>query len=125
MSWLLDTHVLLWWLADDPRLGASARSAIAAGDRPVFVSAATIWEVSIKAALGKLTLPGPIAEVLEPEGFTALPVTWQHAAAAGALPRHHGDPFDRMLVAQAMTEGCTLISRDGRLAPYGVRLLTA
>jgi PIN domain nuclease of toxin-antitoxin system len=125
MSWLLDTHVLLWWLADDPRLGASARAAIAAGDRAVFVSAATIWEVSIKAALGKLTLPGPIAEVLEPEGFAALPVTGQHAAAAGALPRHHGDAFDRMLVAQAMAEGCTLISRDGRLAPYGVRLLTA
>ncbi|MEB3221469.1 MAG: type II toxin-antitoxin system VapC family toxin [Candidatus Sericytochromatia bacterium] len=125
MSWLLDTHTLLWWLADDPRLGTAARAAIAGTERPVFVSAATIWEVSIKTALGKLALPGPLDAVLEPEGFAALPITWQHAARAGALPPHHSDPFDRMLVAQALVEGFTLISRDGRLAPYGVKVLRA
>jgi len=121
---LLDTHAFLWAVAEPARLGATARAAIMDGGNAVFVSAATAWEIAIKEALGRLAFPVArfLAEV-EAAGFAHLPIRAEHALAAGALPRHHADPFDRMLVAQAGLEGLTLISEDAALAAYGVRLL--
>jgi PIN domain nuclease of toxin-antitoxin system len=119
---LLDTHVFLWWRANDARLGAAAREAIANADL-VFVSVASAWEAAIKIALGRLVLPEPFGRGVDASGFQRLPVAFEHAEAAGALPRHHADPFDRMLVAQASLEGCTLVSHDRALEPYTVSML--
>ena len=93
---LLDTHALLWWLADDSTLGESTRAMIASHDNVIFVSAASIWEIAIKKTLGKLIAPDGLDTVLEQEGFEALPIEVFHAEQAGALPAHHRDPFDRM-----------------------------
>jgi PIN domain nuclease of toxin-antitoxin system len=119
---LLDTHVFLWWRTNDVRLTAEAREAIAT--QPiVFVSAASAWEAAIKVALGRLTLPEPFSRGADDSGFRRLAIAFEHAEAAAALPRHHADPFDRMLIAQAQLEGCTLVTHDRRLAPYGVATL--
>lgn len=125
MNLLLDTHVLLWWLADDPNLSSPARRAISDRASRVVVSAATAWEMAIKQALGKLEVPDDLDAVLESGGFTSLPITIAHALVAGALPRHHDDPFDRMLVAQALSEGLTVVTADTRLEAYGVAVLAA
>jgi PIN domain nuclease of toxin-antitoxin system len=123
---LLDTHVLLWWVADDPTLRAGTRAKIADPDHDVAVSAASIWEAAIKRALGKLRFETPaLLETLSRGGIRVVPVTAEHALAAGDLPRHHDDPFDRILVAQASAEGLTLISRDARLRAYEVALIEA
>jgi PIN domain nuclease of toxin-antitoxin system len=122
---LLDTHVLLWWLADDPRLGRATRDLVADPDHLVVVSAATAWEIAIKKALGRLEAPDELAVVLEENDFDPLPISVHHALAAGALPRHHDDPFDRMLVAQARLESLHLVTADARLGAYGVSLLAA
>ncbi len=124
MRLLLDTHVLLWWLADDPSLGEEARAGISDATSSVFVSAATVWEVSIKQALGKLEAPSDLLRQIELNRFEPLSMTVSHAYTAGALPRHHDDPFDRMLVAQAMIEDLTLLTRDPRMGLYGVGVLT-
>ena len=125
MRLLLDTHVLLWWLADDPSLGEEARAGISDPGSSVFVSAATVWEISIKRALGKLEAPPDVVHQIDLSNFEPLSMTVSHAYAAGALPRHHDDPFDRMLVAQAMAEGLTLLTRDPRINLYGVTTLVA
>jgi PIN domain nuclease of toxin-antitoxin system len=122
---LLDTHVLLWWLSDNRRLGATARAAVGDPDNDVYVSAATVWECALKRALGKLTVPDDLSGEIQRSGFDALPIGSRHAEAAGALPRHHDDPFDRMLVAQAMEEGLTLTSADPRFGAYDVPMLPA
>jgi PIN domain nuclease of toxin-antitoxin system len=115
---LLDTHLLLWAVAEPRKLPPAARSRIDGAE--VFVSAASIWEVSIKAALGKLAAdPAELLAELEPAGFTLLPVTGEHAAAVARLPAVHPDPFDRMLVAQAKTEPLVLLTNDTVLAGYG------
>jgi PIN domain nuclease of toxin-antitoxin system len=120
---LLDTHVFLWWAMGGDRLDGAARSAIADPEDDVYVSAASVWELSIKANLGKIVMPTSIHEALRRSGFLALPITVEHAEAAGALPRHHADPFDRMLVAQAMLGRMTLVTRDPALRAYGVAIL--
>ena len=125
MRFLVDTHVLLWWLADDPSLGDEARESISASDSSVFVSAASAWEIAIKQALGKLDAPSDLVRQIELNRFVPLPITVSHAYAAGALPRHHDDPFDRMLVTQAMAEGLILVTRDPRMGLYGVGTLAA
>ncbi len=125
MRLLLDTHVLLWWLANDPSLGEEAREGISAPGSSVFVSAATTWEISIKQALGKLDVPSDLVRQMEINRFEALPIRVSHAYAASALPRHHEDPSDRMLVAQADAEGLTLVTGDPRLHLYGVHTLAA
>lgn len=117
MTLLLDTHVFLWWRADDRRLGRAARAAIVEAD-VVFVSAATAWEAAIKAALGRLRYPDTIEAGVEASGFEKLPITLAHAELAARLPPHHADPFDRMLVAQAKAEGLTLVTHDRTFAAY-------
>jgi PIN domain nuclease of toxin-antitoxin system len=125
MRLLLDTHVVLWALADDDRLQPSTREQIADGATEVTVSAVSVWEITIKVALGKLEAPDDIVESLVAADFRPLDITAHHALAAGRLPRHHNDPFDRMLVAQAMYNGLTLVTADRRMAAYGVPLLAA
>ena len=119
---LLDTHAFLWWRANDPLLQGAARSAIAVAD-VVFVSAATAWEAAIKASLGRLDLPDTVESGVVDSGFEKLLISFSHAEAAAALPPHHGDPFDRMLVAQAVSEGLTLVTHDRKLEAYEVSIL--
>ncbi|HEV7509641.1 MAG TPA: type II toxin-antitoxin system VapC family toxin [Thermoanaerobaculia bacterium] len=124
MKLLLDSHAFLWWLAEDPKLKAEARQAVADPASVVHVSAATVWELSMKAAIGKLDLDGAdLAEEIEANDFVELPITARHSLAAGTLPRHHDDPFDRMLIAQAQIEGLTIVTRDPAFRAYGVSLL--
>ena len=124
MSLLLDTHVVLWWLGDDPRLGSSTRRQISAARR-ILVSAITPWEIEIERATGRLTLPDEYLDAIEESGMELLPIYPAHAVGAGRLPTHHRDPFDRMLVAQARAERAGLVSADGQFAPYDVELVDA
>ncbi len=115
---LVDTHLLLWAVSEPKKLPTQARRRIEEAE--VFVSAASIWEVSIKTALGKLAAdPTELLAELEPAGFRLLPVTGEHAAAVALLPPVHNDPFDRMLVAQAKTEPLILLTNDSVLGGYG------
>jgi PIN domain nuclease of toxin-antitoxin system len=122
---LLDSHTVLWWLADDQSLATAARSAIADPTNDVLVSAASIWEIEIKRGLGKLDAPTGLVAAVEEAGFDVLPITGSDAELAGSLPAHHRDPFDRMLVAQADRVGAIVVSRDAAFAAYGVELLGA
>ena len=117
--------MLLWWLADDRALSTTARDAIADGANEVVVSAATAWEIAIKRALGKLDAPDDLAGVVGENDFRALPIDFSHAAVAGALPPHHHDPFDRLLVAQAQNEGLTLVTGEVRIGAYAVDVMAA
>ena len=123
MKFLLDSHVLLWWLSDHKSLSTKAAVAIKDGENVIFVSAVTAWEISIKRALGKLTAPDELEEVLESNNFQQLPISIRHGLVAGNLPRHHDDPFDRMLIAQSLTEQLTIITQDTRMEQYGVSIL--
>ena len=123
MKFLLDTHVLLWWLSDNKSLTTKAVTAIRNGENTIFVSAATAWEISIKRVLGKLKAPDGLEETLESNRFHQLPISIRHGLIAGSLPRHHADPFDRMLIAQAQTEHLTIITHDVRMEQYGVSIL--
>ena len=120
---LLDTHVLLWWRGDYRRISARAREAIADPGHVLFFSAASIWEMAIKHAAGKLKMPPDILDTFEQRGFTELQMSSRQGLIAGALPAHHGDPFDRMLVAQAQSEKLTLVTNDARIAAYDVPML--
>jgi PIN domain nuclease of toxin-antitoxin system len=121
---LLDTHVFIWACDAPSRLTAKTRAIIAEPANDVFVSAASMWEMSIKAALGRLRFPMEgMPTILAEMGFEALSMTMRHALEAGCLPRHHDDPFDRMLIAQARLEGLTLVSVDRHFASYDVALL--
>ena len=122
---LLDTHTLLWAIEDNPSLNADARSAIVDPLNDVFVSAASVWEIAIKRSLGRLEAPDNLGEEVGKAGFIELAVTIRHGELAARLPPHHGDPFDRMLVAQAQAEGLVLVTRDRVLGQYAVPTLTA
>jgi len=122
---LLDTHVFLWWLNDDPALGEHARGEISNGRNHVYVSAATVWEMSIKRALGKLQAPGDIEAVVEAERFIKLNISLRHGEQAGALPPFHRDPFDRMLIAQAQSDNLILVTADDQFEQYGASLMKA
>lgn len=118
MRLLLDTHIFLWAVAGSPRLKKAARLAIEDAEA-VYVSAASIWEVAIKARLGKLQADADaLAGAIAPSGFIELPVSARHAAAVAKLPPHHNDPFDRLLIAQALTEPLRLMTVDETLAKY-------
>lgn len=121
---LLDTHILLWWLSGHARLSTRARKAITEAEF-VYVSAISAWELSIKAAIGKLRAPDDLEAQMNENCFVPLPITVAHAVAAGKLPRHHGDPFDRMLVAQAWLESLTLLTSDTRLTAYQTEIMLA
>jgi PIN domain nuclease of toxin-antitoxin system len=124
---LVDTHVLLWWLLDRGSLSSIARETIADAGNEIFVSAASAWEISIKHKQGKLPEAAALMADLEGaivnEGFSALPVTIRSGERAGSLPLHHKDPFDRMLIAQAMAESLVLISNERLFDSYGVARL--
>lgn len=121
MSLLLDTHVVLWWLADDPTLADDVKDRLD-HEPDIYVSAATIWEVAIKQAIGKLPEPARLPERIQESGFRPLPISADHAIVAARLPMIHRDPFDRMLVAQAQSESLTLVTTDAAIAAYEVSL---
>jgi PIN domain nuclease of toxin-antitoxin system len=125
MILLLDTHVLLWWLDDPKQLSKEARGAIQNGGNPVYVSAAVAWEIAIKKALGKLDAPDDLEDVIAANRFLSLPITIPHALAVLSLPHHHRDPFDRILIAQALHEGFRLVNRDAEIAKYAVPQIVA
>lgn len=124
MRLLLDTHVLIWW-SGGKRVAPTAAEAIRSPDNEVFVSAASIWEAEIKAATGKLKLTADLQVEPAEHGFASLDISAGHAVAAARLPRHHDDPFDRMLIAQAQLEGLTLVTRDPVFDSYAVATLKA
>jgi len=123
MNVLLDTKILLWWLADDPALPPRARDAIADPDTSAVISAATMWEIAIKKAAGRLDAPDDLLAVLADGAFDSLAITAGHAIAAARLPSHHADPFDRMLIAQARAEQLQIATVDRRFGDYDVGLL--
>lgn len=123
MILLLDAHALLWWLADDPTMSRSGRAAIEDPANDVIVSAASVWEIEIKRALGELTAPDGLVDAVHAASLGTVPITAADAEHAGRLPPHHRDPFDRMLVAQALRLGAVIVSRDADFAPYGIQLL--
>lgn len=122
MKLLLDTHVFLWWRTDSRSLARRTKRAIATADA-VWVSAASGWEAVIKQALGKLSLTDSFASMVADSEFLELPVTLRHAEQLGQLPPHHTDPFDRMLIAQAQTEGLRLVTHDRQFEPYDVGIV--
>lgn len=120
---LLDTHALLWALGDVGKLSPEVRETLSAGVTPAYVSSATVWEMAIKRAKGKLDVPENLLAKIAAARFDELVVNFRHALLAGALPHHHGDPFDRMLVAQAQSEGLAIVTRDPRITAYDVSVL--
>jgi len=124
MGLLVDTHVVLWWLTDDETLADDVKDRLD-HEPDVYVSAATIWEVAIKQSIGKLPGPDALPERIRDCGFSLLPISVEHAIAAGRLPLIHRDPFDRMLVAQARSEDLILVTRDENCRKYEVPVLVA
>lgn len=127
MRALLDTHTFLWWITDDASLSENARSFIAQGSNELYLSAASGWEIAIKARLGRLKMAGDpeklIPEQLAENGIEVLFVNLSHALRVYSLPDHHRDPFDRMLVAQCLMEGVPIITGDPQFEAYGVEIL--
>jgi PIN domain nuclease of toxin-antitoxin system len=123
---LLDTHAFLWWIADDARLSARATALIGDGSNEILVSAASAWEIVVKSRLGRVAVPTPVDRFftaqLEANAFVPLPIQMRHALGLEALPDIHRDPFDRILVAQAVAEELTLVSRDRVLRGYPISL---
>lgn len=122
---LLDTHVALWAFASPEVLRPEVRRAITDPRNTVMVSATSVWEVEIKRALGKLDAPEGFAALCVERGFDPLNITYRHAEVAGALPPHHSDPFDRMLIAQAIAEDLELVTKDRAMSAYDVRVVAA
>jgi PIN domain nuclease of toxin-antitoxin system len=125
LNLLLDTHVLLWRLNDDKRIPRNILKLIENDSNSIFVSAASAWEISIKKALGKLRAPYDLDGAIRLSDFVHLPVSIPHAILAGQLPLHHNDPFDRLLIAQSIIEGLTLVTRDQRQILYDVKVIEA
>jgi len=125
MRLLADSHVLICWADNPAQITPAARAALANPENEVFMSAASLWEIGLKVAKGKLRVPANFAQVLRSGGFADLPVHARHAELAIGLPAIHGDPFDRMLVAQALDEGLILVMCDQWIGAYGVRQIVA
>ena len=119
MKFLLDTHLLLWWLSNSPLLPDQARRLIGDPNNTIFVSAVSLWEIWLKSSIGKLRVPSSFAEKLAAEPFESLPLRAEHTPAVAMLEWHHRDPFDRMLIAQAKSENLLLLTADKALAAYG------
>ncbi|WP_264050513.1 type II toxin-antitoxin system VapC family toxin [Methylobacterium flocculans] len=125
MRLLLDTHALLWWLLADPRLGQAARDLIADPANDVLVSVASLWEIQVKVRVGKLKADlGSILDAVRDQGFEVVGITPPHLLALGDLPRHHGDPWDHLLIAQANAEGAVFLSEDRHVPDYPVAFVT-
>ena len=124
MNLLLDTHAILWFVAGATELRQDARTAIEAAER-TYVSSASIWELAVKHARGRLVAPADLPGQLRELGFIELALGWEHAQVAGELPPHHRDPFDRMLVAQAIVERLTIVTSDAMIGRYGVPVIAA
>jgi PIN domain nuclease of toxin-antitoxin system len=127
MNLLLDTHTLIWWMEDNPRLGRAARQAIVAAERRC-ISVVSAWEITIKTSIGRLRLnidPAESIFELTTRGFQPLPIQFRHAWAVRDLQQHHTDPFDRMLIAQAKCEGLTLVTADEEIPNYGIPVIDA
>lgn len=125
MKYLLDTHVLLWWLSDDPTLSPEAKKIIADGLNSIFVSPAVVWEIVIKKKLGKLDAPDDLLERIKSNRFFPISITLEHAQEIRELPSLHEDPFDRILIAQARVEALILITRDKMIKKYEVEWIDA
>lgn len=125
MSYLLDTHTLLWWLDENSILSTEAKTIISSPQNIIFVSAVSAWEISIKKALGKLEAPDDLEEAIAYNNFTPLEITIKDGNKAGKLPNYHNDPFDRMLIAQAMNNHLTIIARDSKIPQYQVKTILA
>jgi PIN domain nuclease of toxin-antitoxin system len=127
MRLLLDTHAFIWWIEDDPRLSNAARVLLQDRANGVFLSIGSIWEIAIKVGVGRLRMPSELRAFLADQvartGFSLLPIAFEHVVAVHALPQHHRDPFDRLLIAQSRQEGLSLVSRDEKLALYDVELV--
>jgi PIN domain nuclease of toxin-antitoxin system len=124
---LVDTHAFLWWIAEDARLSMTAGERLKDRANEVFVSMVSVWEIAIKVGIGRLRLPGELggflADQLAISGFAVLPITFDHAVSVHALPMHHRDPFDRLLIAQSRFESLPLVSLDTRFSRYDVELV--
>ncbi len=120
MRLLLDSHVLLWLMLDDPRIHSEVWSVTLGGEHDVLVSAASVWELEIKRRKGKLSAPVDLLPRVEQAGYRLLDITPDHGLDAARLPPHHGDPFDRILIAQAQSEAATLVTHDDALSAYDV-----
>ena len=120
---LLDTHILLWWLNNDDSLTAEHRKILSSKDNICHISAASIWEISIKTRLGKLEIPSNYVDELTREGFVELAVSWNHCRKVSELPLVHRDPFDRLLIAQAVLEDLRLLTVDERIRKYAVYVI--
>jgi PIN domain nuclease of toxin-antitoxin system len=118
---LIDTNVIIWWMADDPALGRRARALLSDPSTVVLASLVSVWEITMKWRIGKLPAPGSThAEFLADEGGALLDITTAHFDALEALPQHHRDPFDHLLIAQAQVEGARILTSDREMAQYGV-----
>jgi PIN domain nuclease of toxin-antitoxin system len=125
VSYLLDTHVLLWWLEDNPTLAAESKKIISNPNNLVFVSPVSTWEITIKKALGKLDAPDNLEQVISECGFDNLPITIRHTIYVENLENHHEDPFDRLLISQAIIENLSIITRDNKIIQYKVPTVIA
>lgn len=127
MRVLLDTQAFLWWINDSPELSTRARRVLRDPDNALFLSLASVWEMAIKASRGKLAVPGPIEafvpQQLQVNGVSQLDISFRHVARVERLPFHHSDPFDRLIIAQALTEGIPVITSDRIFARYGIKRL--
>jgi PIN domain nuclease of toxin-antitoxin system len=123
MKLLLDTHILLWWLIQDQKLSQTEAAIITDPDNLVFVSAATAWEIAVKKMIGKLEAPDDLPVALAANNFLELPITIEHSQKLYQLPLHHHDPFDRIMVAQAMSEDLTFMTRDPKIALYDIKII--
>jgi len=120
VNYLLDTHIILWWLTNPKQIAPKASKIISDTENNIFISCASFWEMAIKKSLGRLTLPRNMVEILRTESFQILPVDHEEALGVSDLPKIHQDPFDRMLVMQAKLHNCVLITRDKNMMDYPV-----
>jgi PIN domain nuclease of toxin-antitoxin system len=123
MKLLLDTHILLWWLSEASRLSPTEIDLITDSDNFIFVSAATAWEIAVKKMIGKLEAPDDLPAALAVNNFLELPITIEHSQKLYKLPLHHNDPFDRIMIAQAISEDLTFMTRDAKIALYDIRIV--
>ena len=125
MKYLLDTHIIIWWLIDPKKITPKARNIIADKKQEIFISSVSFWEIAVKQGLGRLTIPTDPIEILTREGFQLLPLTAHEALSVVDLPHIHADPFDRMLIMQSKLNDLVLITRDKKIMEYPVITLTA